>query len=191
MAAAGQVLVPTLSGYYWMAGLGEDVIDPAGAQAQPDMPPMLVELAQHNLNEGAASMRAARSAGVKIALGSDTSLAVGLEIQRMVHHGLTPKEALISATSIAAEALGLDEHIGTVAAGKLADLTIVDGDPLTEPHLLSDPGRIWLVLQLGVPVAGQLLANPAHTGQFTWPDRPAGPRPADMEGWAQAGRRHE
>ena len=191
MAAAGQVLVPTLSGYYWMTGLGEDVIDPADAQAQPDMPPMLVELARHNLNEGAASMRAARSAGVKIALGSDTSLAVGLEIQRMVHHGLPPAEALVAATMTAAEALGLDDHIGTVAAGQLADLIIVDGDPLTEPHLLSDPGRIWLVLQLGAPVAGQLLANPALAGQFTWPDQPAGPRPADMAGWAQAGRRHE
>ncbi len=190
MAAAGQVLVPTLSGYYWMVGLAEDVIDPAHATAEPDMPPVLVELAQRNLEEGAASMRAAQQAGVKIALGSDTSLAVGLEIQRMVHHGLAPAEALAAATMTAAEALGLDDHIGTVAEGKLADLTIVDGNPLAEPHLLSDPGRIWLVLQLGVPVAGQLLANPALAGQFTWPDRPAGPRPADMAGWAQAGRRH-
>ncbi|MGH3420087.1 MAG: hypothetical protein ACRDOD_10930, partial [Streptosporangiaceae bacterium] len=39
----------------------------------------------------------------------------------------------------------------------------VDGDPLTEPRLLSDPGRIWLVLQLGVPVAGQALTNEAPT----------------------------
>ncbi len=186
MAAAGQVLVPTLSGYYWMAGLAGEVIDPADAQAQPDMPPLLVELAQRNLNEGAASMRAARHAGVKIALGSDMSLAVGLEIQRMVHHGLAPAEALVAATRTAAEALGLDEHIGTVTEGKLADLTVVDGDPLAEPHLLGDPGRIWLVLQLGVPVAGQLLANPALADEFTWPDRPAGPRPADMDGWAQA-----
>jgi imidazolonepropionase-like amidohydrolase len=160
MAASGQVLVPTLSGYYWMSGLGEEVIDPAQGRAEPDMPPVLVELAQRNLNEGAASMRAARRAGVKIALGSDTSLAVGLEIQRMVHHGLPPGEALLAATRTAAEALALDEHIGTVTEGKLADLTVVDGDPLREPHLLSDPARIWLVLQLGVPVAGQLLANP-------------------------------
>ncbi len=190
MAAAGQVLVPTLSGYYWMAGLGSEVIDPAGADADPDMPPVLVELARRNIEEGAASMRAAQQAGVKIALGSDTSLAVGLEIQRMVHHGLAPAEALAAATMTAAEALGLDDRIGTVAEGKLADLTIVDGNPLAEPHLLSDPGRIWLVLQLGVPVAGQWLGNPALQGQFPWPDRPAGPRPADMAGWAQAGRRH-
>jgi len=147
-----------------------------------------VELAQRNLSEGAASMRAARQAGVKIALGSDTSLAVGLEIQRMVQHGLTSQEALVAATGTAAEALGLAEHIGTVAAGQLADLIVVDGDPLVEPHVLSDPDRIWLVLQLGVPVAGRLLANPALAGRFTPPDRPAGPRPADMEGWATRGR---
>ena len=160
MAAAGQVLVPTLSGYYWMAGLGE-AIDPSAADADPDMPPMLSELAQRNLDEGAASMRAARQAGVKIALGSDMSLATGLEIQRMVHHGLTPGQALVAATKTAAEALDLDEHIGTVTEGKLADLMIVDGDPLREPGLLSDPGRIWLVLQAGAPVAGQALTNPA------------------------------
>ncbi len=187
MAAAGQVLVPTLSGYYWMAGLGGDVIDPTDAQAHPDMPPVLVELAWRNLNEGAATMRAARSAGVKIALGSDTSLAVGLEIQRMIHHGLTPAETLAAATRAAAEALGLGEHIGTVTAGKLADLIVVDGDPLAEPHLLGDPDRIWLVLQLGTPVAGRLLANPVLMGQV---DRPAGPRPADMDGWAQAAHRN-
>jgi imidazolonepropionase-like amidohydrolase len=159
MAAAGQVLVPTLSGYYWMAGLG-DVVDPAGAESVPEMPPVLTGLAQHNLEEGTASMRAARQAGVKIALGSDMSLATGLEIQRMIHHGLTAAEALTAATGTAAEALGLDQHIGTVAPGKLADLVIVDGDPVQEPGLLAGPGRIWLVLQLGVPAAGRALEAP-------------------------------
>jgi len=63
-------------------------------------------------------MRAARDAGVKIALG---------------------------------------EYVGTVEEGKLADLLIVDGDPVAEPGLLADSARIWLVLRLGVPVAGQAL----------------------------------
>jgi imidazolonepropionase-like amidohydrolase len=160
MAAAGQVLVPTLSGYYWMAGLGQ-VIDPAGAPITPEMPSPLIELAHHNIAEGTASMRAASQAGVKVALGSDMSLATGLEMERMIHHGLTAVQALLAATKTAAEALGLDEHIGTVEEGKLADLLIVDGDPLQEPHLLTEPNRIWLVLQLGVPVAGQALENAA------------------------------
>lgn len=41
--------------------------------------------------------------------------------------------------------------------GKLADLLIVDGDPVAEPGLLADLTCIWLVLRLGVPVAGQAL----------------------------------
>src|SRR6516225_8047230 len=114
MAASGQVLVPTLSGYYWMAGLG-DAVDPARADREPEMPPELVELADQNLDNGTASMRAARDAGVKIALGSDMEVAVALEVQRMIFHGLTPTQALAAATSTAAQALGLGEHIGTVA----------------------------------------------------------------------------
>jgi imidazolonepropionase-like amidohydrolase len=156
MAASGQVLVPTLSGYYWMAGLG-DAVDPGEAQRAPEMPPGLVDLADQNLENGTASMRAARDAGVKIALGSDMEVAVALEVQRMIFHGLTPGEALVAATSTAAQALGLGDQVGTVEQGKLADLLIVDGDPLAEPALLADSSRIWLVLQLGVPVAGQAL----------------------------------
>jgi imidazolonepropionase-like amidohydrolase len=154
MAANGQVLVPTLSGYYWMAGLGE-VIDPAEAKPDPDMPPVLAELAVRNLAEGAATMRAARDLGVRIALGSDMSLAAGLEYQRMVFHGLTPGQALTAATVTAAEALGLGGQLGTIAEGQLADLVALDASPLTDPAVLTDPSRIHLVLQCGTPVAGQ------------------------------------
>jgi len=163
MAEAGVALVPTLSGYYWMAGLGE-AIDEQAAVPLAEMPPALVQLARHNLAEGAATMRAASSAGVKIALGSDVRLGTALEYQRMIHHGLTPGQALAAATSTAADALGLAGQIGRVTAGMLADLTIVDGDPLAEPALLTDPARIWLVLQLGVPVAGRALEGHLGSG---------------------------
>ena len=160
MAAAGQVLVPTLSGYYWMGGLG-DVIDPTAATVDPQMLPSIVELAHHNLEQGTLSMRAARAAGVPIALGSDREGVSGddtaLELARMVHHGLSGPEALRSATAVAAEAIGLADHIGTVEAGKLADLVVVDGDVVADPGLLMDPGRIWLVLQLGAEVGGAAL----------------------------------
>jgi len=75
----------------------------------------------------------------------------------MIRHALTPVQALAAATSTAAQALDLAGHIGTVAEGKAADLLITDGDPLEEPQLLTDPSRIWLVLQGGAPVAGQAL----------------------------------
>jgi imidazolonepropionase-like amidohydrolase len=163
MAASGQVLVPTLSGYYEMAGLGDVGAGPE-AGPSPEMTPMLAELARRNIDEGATSLRAAKDAGVKVALGSDVTLGTGAEIQRMIRHGLTAREALVAATSTAAQALGLAEHIGTVAEGKLADLLIADGDPLQEPELLTDTNRIWLVLQLGVPVAGRALETDLSVG---------------------------
>jgi imidazolonepropionase-like amidohydrolase len=145
MAANGQVLVPTLSGYYWMAGFG-DVIDPADAVPAPDMPPLLSELAVRNLNEGAETMRAARDAGVPVALGSDVYQGTALDYQRMIFHGLTPDQALTAATATAARALGLDHHIGTVEPGKRADLLVLDGDPREDPRILEHP---HLVLQGG------------------------------------------
>lgn len=157
MAAGGQVLVPTLSGYYWMGGLG-DAVDPATASIDPQMLPSIVQLAHYNLEQGSASLRAARDAGVSIALGSDNDGVSGddtaLELVRMVHHGLDAPAALHAATGAAARAIGLDDRIGRVAPGKLADLVVVDGDPVADPELLLDPDRIWLVLQLGEPVAG-------------------------------------
>jgi len=163
MAANDQVLIPTLGGYYWMAGLGE-AIDPAGAELDPEMIPSIVELAHHNLREGTLSMRAAAAVGVKIALGADRNGVSGddvaLELLRMVHHGLSVEQALIAATRTAAEALGLQELIGTIEPGKLADLVALDGDLLVQPELLLDRDRIWLVFQLGEPVAGAALEAP-------------------------------
>jgi imidazolonepropionase-like amidohydrolase len=162
MAARGQFLVPTLGGYYWMGGFG-DAIDPSGADVDADMLPALVALAHYNLEQGTRSLRAARDAGVPIALGSDRSGVSGddtaLELARMVHHGLSAGEALHAATGAAARALGLEEFVGTVVPGQLADLVVVDGDPLASPSVLLDPARIWLVLQLGEPVAGAAMES--------------------------------
>jgi imidazolonepropionase-like amidohydrolase len=151
MAAAGQVLVPTLSCFYGVAGTD-------GAPAET-WSPLLVELAEYNLEQADRTLEAARAAGVRIALGYDWE-PLGenaIELVRMVHHGLTAGEALVAATATAAGALGLDAHLGTVEAGKLADLVVVDGDPLADPAVLLERDRIWLVLQLGEPVAGAAL----------------------------------
>lgn len=74
------------------------------------------------------------AAGVKIACGSDfvgwdPALNVR-ELECLVAQlGMTPVEALRAATSSAAELLGWDKRVGSVACGLLADLIVVDGDP--------------------------------------------------------------
>jgi imidazolonepropionase-like amidohydrolase len=75
----------------------------------------------------------------------------------MVEAGMSPAEALKSATSTAAYALGLDDLIGTIEPGKLADLVVVDGDPFQDLTVLLDPDRIHLVIQIGEVVAGSAL----------------------------------
>jgi imidazolonepropionase-like amidohydrolase len=155
MAGSGQILVPTFGCFYGVAGLDE----PAHGHHAGTWSPLLVELAHHNLDQADRTLKAAKAAGVSIATGHDWPPLhdLGLEIVRMIHHGLTAAEALTASTATAATALGIDTHVGTIAPGKLADLLVVDGDPLEDPALLRQRDRIWLVLQLGEPVAGAAL----------------------------------
>jgi imidazolonepropionase-like amidohydrolase len=165
MAAAGQVLVPTFGCFYGVAGTaaangaGPDGAPAPSGEPPPTWAPMLVDLALHNLEQADLTLKAARAAGVAIAAGHDWSPIsdLGLEIVHMVHHGLSAPEALVAATRTAARALGLGGHIGTIEPGRLADLVVTDGDPLARPGLLRDRDRIWLVFQLGAPVAGAAL----------------------------------
>jgi imidazolonepropionase-like amidohydrolase len=145
MAAAGQVLVPTLSFLLRLV--------------QEDWTPELVELGKHNVEQAALTLTAARDAGVRIAMGFDSSPLrdAANELLALIEHGLTPAEALVAATSGGAYALGLADRIGAVEPGMLADLVVVDGDPLADPALVCDRDRIWLVCRLGRPVAGTAL----------------------------------
>jgi hypothetical protein len=68
------------------------------------------------------------------------------ELIRMVDGGLTPMEGIVAATSNAAEAIGLAD-VGRVEPGAVADLIVLDGDPLSEPAVLLDTERIRLVVQ--------------------------------------------
>jgi imidazolonepropionase-like amidohydrolase len=148
MAASGQVLVPTLS---FLIGLAEE--------RSSTWTPLLVELGKHNVEQARLTLVAARDAGVRLAMGFDSSPlhSATNELLALIDFGLTAGEALAAATSGSAYALGLDDRIGTIEQGKLADLLVVDGDPLTEPGLLCDRARIWLVLRVGTPVAGAAL----------------------------------
>ncbi|MEV7007042.1 amidohydrolase family protein [Streptosporangium sp. NPDC051022] len=79
-----------------------------------------------------AELGRAHRAGIRIAMGTDFGNTAGDnldELRAMTLAGLSPAEALVAATSSAAELLGLDDQLGTVTAGKRADLVVVDGDP--------------------------------------------------------------
>jgi imidazolonepropionase-like amidohydrolase len=154
MAANGQTLVPTLSFLFHVIGIEADA-----AIASTTWSPLLVDLGKHNVEQSHLTLLAARDAGVRIAMGHDTApLHAGAnELLRMIEAGLTAEEGLVAATAGSAYAVGLLDHVGTVEEGKLADLLVVDGDPLAEPELLRDRDRIWLVVRMGEPVAGTSL----------------------------------
>lgn len=78
--------------------------------------------------------------GVRIAFGTDSGVSAhgenGREFGLMVDAGMPAMEALRSATSVAATVLGLEERIGSLEAGKAADVVAVSGDPLKDIHLM-------------------------------------------------------
>jgi imidazolonepropionase-like amidohydrolase len=148
LAARRGVLVPTLT---FLHDVAEHKADRWSDH--------LVERGAYNVEEAHRTLAAAIEAGVPIAMGYDSSperLAAS-ELGLMVEAGMSPAEALVAATSTGAYALGLDHLIGTVEPGKLADLVVVDGDPLDDISVLLDPDRIHLVLQGGEPVAGAVI----------------------------------
>jgi imidazolonepropionase-like amidohydrolase len=71
------------------------------------------------------------------------------ELGLMVRSGMTPMQAIVSSTKIAAECMRWDDRVGTLAAGKLADIVIVDGDPLADIRILEQRERIALVMKDG------------------------------------------
>jgi imidazolonepropionase-like amidohydrolase len=100
------------------------------------------------------SFQKALAAGVRMALGTDLgSFGRGEnagELAYMVEAGMTPMQAIVSATRRGAECMGLGGEVGVVRAGLLADLLVVDGDPLQDVRILQDQARLQLIMQNGV-----------------------------------------
>jgi imidazolonepropionase-like amidohydrolase len=127
MAQRGTYLVPTLS-----AGEAVEIAANNG---------VLTGLRRQKALDAAKAMRnsvkIARAAGVHIALGTDAGVGKhgtnGHEFTLMVQWGgLTPMESIIAGTSNGAKLLGWDAHVGSLTAGKWADIVAVPGDPLKD-----------------------------------------------------------
>lgn len=106
------------------------------------------------------NVRRLHAAGVKLGFGTDAGamphrvigVAEHRELQLLVQAGLSPAQALQVATSQAADLLGLADR-GRIAAGKRADLLVLDADPLTD---IANTQRIGAVWQAGQEVAGPI-----------------------------------
>jgi imidazolonepropionase-like amidohydrolase len=125
--------------------------------------PHIRERAHHLQEHHFESLRRALAAGVKIAAGTDAGghghPKNAIEIECLVKAGMSPLQALQAATGWAAECLGRERDFGTVEKGKLADLVVVDGDPLADVTILQNPDRIALVLK-GGEIAVKRLPSP-------------------------------
>lgn len=146
MAQSGAVLVPTLSTFH-------DV----GTRFAERWTPNLVEQAKRQEEEAHRTLIAAREAGVTLAMGFDSGPpgADALELVRLVEGGLTPHEGIIAATIGSARALGLDD-VGTVEAGRTADLVVLNGDPLKDVTRLTRAEEFWMVVRDGRVVSSVL-----------------------------------
>ena len=152
MTQRGVFMVPTLS------ALATTAACPVGC----GIPDSARTKARNMVNRHEKSFRAAVRRGVPIALGTDAGTPFNQhgenaqELERMVALGMTPMEAIMTTTSAAARLLGIDQDIGTIAAGKQADLLFVEGNPLRNIGRLLKRERIAGVMQRGRFVAGPL-----------------------------------
>jgi imidazolonepropionase-like amidohydrolase len=145
MIDKGTFLVPTLLAPYNIAKHG----------IKGGIPEFAVKKSLEVIKEHTKSFKRAYHAGVKIAMGTDMGTPFSRhgenvkELELMVNNDMSPMEAIMATTRVASEALGLEKSIGTLEKGKLADLIILDGDPLTDITLLQKKELINLVMKEG------------------------------------------
>ena len=111
-------------------------------------------MVDQSLRGQAGNSKWIKATDVKIIVSTDAGFLVyhgenAGELEELVKGGFTPMEAIVAATRNSVECLGLEQHIGTLEAGKYADLVIVDGDPLADIRILQDKNKIVQVFKSG------------------------------------------
>ncbi len=152
MKQRGTYYVPTLMA---LQGLSEQI-----AKGIPIPPPILVK-AQAAIAALRQTFQKALAKGVKIGLGTDAAVYPhgrnAEEFHQMVDLGMKPIDALKAGTSADAELLGLADKIGTLEAGKLADVVAVPGDPLEN---IRQTEKVFFVMKEGVIYKNQSAGAP-------------------------------
>jgi imidazolonepropionase-like amidohydrolase len=142
MLEHGTWLVPTL-----VAPQG--VID--AAEAGVTLPSGVLDKARAVVDVHRDAVRRAVEAGVRIAMGTDSGVTPHgrnlHELELMASVGMAPGAVLEAATRSAAQLLGVDNELGTIETGKLADLVVVEGDPYDFDTLPDRIASVWLAGQ--------------------------------------------
>jgi imidazolonepropionase-like amidohydrolase len=138
MLDRGTWLVPTLVAPVWVL----ESVD-AGAHLSDAS----IRKARETIDIHAGSVRRAVDAGVKVAMGTDAGVGPHgdnlRELSLMANAGMTPSAVLRATTLEAARLLGVDDQLGTIEEGKLADLVVVDGDPYELDKLPTAITQVW------------------------------------------------
>lgn len=156
IAEHGVILVPTLTATKCTVDNG----------VMPQVPERLrakaLQWMVRNWKDKQAGMKRALAAGVRIALGTDAGYTNCLhgqnayELGLFVQEGMTPMQAIVAATSTAAECVRLGDSVGTLRKGYLADILLVEGDPLKDIAILRRPERLKAIYKDGRLVKSSL-----------------------------------
>ncbi len=147
LVESGASLCPTFTLLGNLADYGEKV----------GSAPELLDVFRAEIEVTAKQMATAHAAGVRFLTGSETGFAVtpvgewhARELEMFVQHmGMTPMEAIVAGTRNGAFAMRMEGEVGTLEAGMVADVIVVDGDPLTDVRVLQRKGAIVEVIKAG------------------------------------------
>jgi Tol biopolymer transport system component len=127
----------------------------------PKMPPAVLKPWQKRILVGRENVARLHKAGVPLAAGTDIPMSwmpwsLHRELEEFVTSGLSPLEAITTASINAARVLRAEKEIGSIDVGKLADLVILDANPLED---IRNTRKIWKVIQGGKVVDRDALQN--------------------------------